>query len=323
MFTPCHSATVQCWLAAYCYCYYYEWAQCISIMHFVPPGINERCPLKFGTKSFDTEGQTTVALDRILPLTDESSSMWLPCAIIGASYSSISMTTSMISGLLDIPQISPFSTSRALDDKGMCRLFGRTIPNDDGTAIAILSRLQDWGVDHIAVIHVDDDLLGKISQPNTSGGSSHCVNAMGIVKAIGKLKATGFWYFMGMLQTNIVDEAMSEAYNKQIAGTGKHTWMFGDGVWGHIEYVSPLEKAYRGTSWLAATGGMEGMESYDVLGAEMRQLKNNDVDLADLNSLLPEGLENAIITSGKSFLEVPGLASPFLYDAVVSLGIAS
>lgn len=120
-------------------------------------GINQKCPLRFAMKSFDTECQQIVAVDHVISLTDRNrAEQLIPMAILGASWSSISMPTSIISGLRDVPQVSPGSTSSALDDKGQYKLFGRTVPNDDGTAIPLLAKLNQWGVNHLAVLYVDD-----------------------------------------------------------------------------------------------------------------------------------------------------------------------
>ena len=97
--------------------------------------IHKRCPLQFTSKAFDTEASQRVGVDHTISITDRSKTdqQLLPCGILGAAYSSISVPTSIISGLRGFPQISPISTSSSLDDKSQYKLFGRTVPNDDGT----------------------------------------------------------------------------------------------------------------------------------------------------------------------------------------------
>ena len=316
-------------------------------------GINQRCPLKFTTKAFDTEKQKHVGLNHVIKLTDrdriESSveGELLPCALIGAFYSSISMPSSMLSSIRGFPQIG-ISTSPALDDVSLFPLFGRTIPNDDGTSIPLLSKLTSWGVKYVAVLHVDDQYgnafaegIRTASQTSALGIRVETVDIPpgadnnSISEAIKQLKDTAFTYFFGVIfPEDLVDRVMMEAYNQGIAGTGYHTWLFSDSVGSTVTRKqfaigSPLERAYRGSGLLSATGGVPGMEAFDKLSSSLGQLKENEEDQSFLVSQLPqdypegESVNHTIITSDESFLEAPGFVAPFLYDAVVVLGVAA
>ena len=111
-------------------------------------GVNERCPLKFYTDSFDTMIQQSTALNHIIALTDphdekqleekeqQQQQQLVPCAILGSGGSSLSISTSTISSSRGFPQISSLATSIALDNKKQHSLFGRTIPSDEGTAVS-------------------------------------------------------------------------------------------------------------------------------------------------------------------------------------------
>lgn len=315
-------------------------------------GINERCPLRFTTDSFDTEQQKSVGVNHIINLTDKAnactqgtSKNLLPCAILGASFSSISMPTSTISGLRGFPQVSPTSTSPTLDDKSQFKLFGRTVPNDDGTSIPLLSQLLSWNVDYVAVLHVDDaygnsfangirleaqrnapDL--RVVPVSISSGADDAK----VKEAVRALKQTKFTYFFGILHASMVDKVMTEAYNQGIAGTGKHTWLFGDSVGNTMigrsfPVGSPLEKAYRGTGMLRASGGVPGMEAFDKLSKSMQQIRESKEDMSLLNAHYPtysdgQPVNHSIITASEDFLSEPGI-SPFLYDAVIALGLAA
>jgi len=208
-------------------------------------GINQHCPLIFTMKAFGTEMQQRVGVNHIITLTDRSRTQeLLPSAILGAAFSSISIPTSIISGLRGFPQISPISTSAALDDKSQYKLFGRTIPNDDGTSIPLIEKLTSWNVRYIAVLHVDDPygnafakgirLAAQRDAPDlrvetveiTLGADDNKIS-----DAIQQLKQTDFTFFFGIIfPKEFVDRIMTEAYNQGIAGTGRHTWLFSDAV---------------------------------------------------------------------------------------------
>jgi hypothetical protein len=304
-------------------------------------GINKKCPLRFITEVFDYGGQASRGMDIAINLTDrvgrESDGRLLPCAILGADRSSVSVPTSIISGLRGFPQFSPISTSSELDDKSQYKLFGRTIPNDDGTSVPLVSKLVSWNVRYFAVLHVDDSYGNAFARGIRSavlGEPSilrvetiplkESANNESIAEAIKQLKDTEFKYFFGVFFLTDADNIMSEAYNQGIAGTGEHTWIFSDGLGGHVtgrnfKIGSPLEKSYRGTSIMQATGGIPGVgvDGFDELTKSLYVLGANEADRAYLDGLYP------MSSSDEIFVNIPGIVGPFLYDAVIAIGLAS
>jgi hypothetical protein len=301
-------------------------------------GLNQRCPLRFVSDAFDIEEQKSVGVDIVIELTDRSrQGKLIPCVILGTDFSSISIPTSMIASLRGFPQISPISTSSELDDKSQYKLFGRTVPNDDGTAIPLLAKLVSWGVRYFAVLHSDDSYGNAFARgirssalkeasiirvetfPIEIGADNQTISA-----AIKQLKDLQFTYFFGIFWGTDADNIMMEAYNQGVAGTGKHSWIFSDSMGSHVigknySVGSPLEKAYRGTSVLVATGGIPevGLNSFDKLTTSIQVLGENEPDRFYLDGLYPKK------PSVEIFVNIPGMISPFLYDAVVAIGLAS
>jgi hypothetical protein len=306
-------------------------------------GMNRTCPLRFITKAYDIGTQASIGVNTVIDLTDRvgrmanNGKLLLPCALLGADRSSVSMPTSIISGLRGFPQFSPISTSSELDDKGQYKLFGRTIPNDDGTSVPLISKLVSWNVRYFAVLHVDDSYGNAFARGIRSGvlkepsilrvetiPLKQNANNETIADAIRQLKDTQFMYFFGVILFSDADHVMTEAYNQGIAGTGKHTWIFSDSVGSlvtgrNFSIGSPLEKSYRGTSILIATGGIPGtgVDEYDKLSTSLQVLGANEADRAYLDTLYPKS------SSSEIFVNIPGMVGPFLYDAVVAIGLAS
>lgn len=84
-------------------------------------GLNERCPIRFATDSFDTELSQKAGVDWMIRLiADGAGSGLFPAAVLGAASSRVSVATSIISGLSGVLQLSGISTSPQLDDK-VCR----------------------------------------------------------------------------------------------------------------------------------------------------------------------------------------------------------
>jgi hypothetical protein len=90
------------------------------------PSIGDRlkdCDIEFSLGLYDTEGSGQKASREIVSMMglDLASSQHhtysqLPTALIGVYFSSVSMPSSVLSGAYDVPQVSPSSTSAALDD---------------------------------------------------------------------------------------------------------------------------------------------------------------------------------------------------------------
>ncbi|KAK1740311.1 GABA-B receptor-like protein [Skeletonema marinoi] len=343
-----------------------------SIVPEVAALANNKCGVKFNVAAFDTALSESIAVDQIIQITDRTNAQAIanggpaddanvllrpPCVILGAARSAVTMPTSLISGLRGFPQISPISTSPALDDKSQYRYFARTIPNDDGTSVPLIARLnsgsgddntgakdesESWGVNHLAVLYVDDAygnafaqgivLAAKEMAPGMQIETfSLAVNPddAQIQRVIASMAESQYMYFFAILASSY-DEIMTAAYNAGIAGTGKHTWLFSDGVGSEFTgrdftVGSPLERAYRGTGTLSAQGGMPGMKAYDALVEGLRELGESVEDKEYLNSLLPnQGITNHTdVTDSDSYLMTPGFVAPFLYDAVISAGLSA
>ena len=334
-------------------------------------GLNETCPLRFTTQSFDAECSQLAAVNHVISLTDRSMTGQLyPTAILGAARSSISMPTSAISGLRDVPQVSPASTSSDLDNKDQYKLFGRTVPNDDGTSIPLLAKLNLLGINHLAVLYIDDSygnafMEGLIlaAQQDAHNLQIKTVNMRVnpdnevIRSVVRRLADTQYTYFFGIIFSTNIDVLMTEAYDQGIAGTGKHIWIFGDGVGNYLEgrqfeAGSKLALAFQGTGKfgisvstvnsllsyfkdqlclkgvVTAAGGISGMATFDKFYESMKLMKN-EADISYVESLFPNDyddekvMNHSVISRDQSFLSSQKFIPPFIYDAVIALGIAS
>ena len=312
-------------------------------------GLSDRCNIRFTTEMQDTELQESIAVDQTIDLTDRSTADGerLPCAILGAARSAVSIPTSIISGLRGYPQFSPISTSAALDDTAQYPLFGRTIPSDDGTAVPFVLYMRNvLNVKNLGVLNVDDaygrafatgiQVAAQQFAPDMTIQSfdiNPAASDEALRRTVCLLTDTQYTFFFGIIfPTELVDRVMVEAYKQGIAGTGKHNWVFADATGGSVpgrdyERGSPLEKAFRGTSMLSAVGGISGMEVYDKLTNSMKEL-NNEGDVEYMRTIMPtyeegEPVDHDSVLYGDTFLSAAGLIAPFLYDSVISLGLAA
>ena len=117
--------------------------------------ILQSCPqLKFTLEHTDLETQIGVAVERVWEQTQRKQNR--PCAFVGAYRSSMSIPTSLITGIRRIPQVG-ISTSHELDDKSAYPFFARTTASDYKNSLPILEFFrQRWGVQKLAVLHWND-----------------------------------------------------------------------------------------------------------------------------------------------------------------------
>ena len=105
--------------------------------------------------TYDSESSQAVAVQRfgneIIDHPDRP-----PGTLFGAWRSAVSIPLAFMSTAYEVPQISPLSTSTELDDTNQYKYFGRLIPSDAGTALAVVDYLDSLGVKHFGMFYVND-----------------------------------------------------------------------------------------------------------------------------------------------------------------------
>jgi ABC-type branched-subunit amino acid transport system substrate-binding protein len=174
-------------------------------------------------------------------LLDALSSAHRPDVVIGASASSCSVPTALISGVLNIPQISFWSTSSQLDDKAQYPRFMRTIAPDPFVAYAVCKYWRSVGYRYAAVIYTNDNYGEAYKEAIVS----HCL-AMGFSAVrtvpfgtsdspaalrahVAKLRETNLNVFLLVATVSGVGTILEEAAQLGMLGKGK-SWMLSDGI---------------------------------------------------------------------------------------------
>mmetsp|Transcript_29819 Transcript_29819/g.69489 ORF Transcript_29819/g.69489 Transcript_29819/m.69489 type:complete len:978 (+) Transcript_29819:398-3331(+) len=334
-------------------------------------GLPDRCPVRFSLEVADSELSESVTVNSVvetlsrqslaaagmvntnsnLTLSNSNKNIPLtPCFFVGAGRSAVSIPSSIFTGLQGHPQLSPISTSTALDDKSQHPLFGRTVPADDGTAFPLIIYFRDiLKVKHLGVIHINDAYGSAFGQGLQAAAQvlapDMAVQAVEvpldgsqerIEYAIQILKNTGYAYFFGILfPTKLIDATMEEAYRQGIQGDGQHQWFFSDSAGGELvsrsfPRDSVLAKSYMGAGIISASAGSPQFNpKYQKLIDSLRWLRSKDQVMDFVNSILPthwespnfDGYES--IYSDPNFLDTPGLIGPFVYDIMISAGLAA
>ena len=114
-------------------------------------GLNETCNIRFVPEFLDTAGSAPVIVKELTDVLNRQT--FRPCAFIGAFLSSISLPTSILTGVAGFPQITATSTSPDLDDKSRFPLFGRAIPTASKYGLPLLQFLyNEWNVRHLGIL---------------------------------------------------------------------------------------------------------------------------------------------------------------------------
>eukprot|EP00980_Cylindrotheca_fusiformis_P018332 scaffold5977_cov98-Cylindrotheca_fusiformis.AAC.9 len=309
-------------------------------------GLNDRCNVRFTVEFADTQYDTETALDQVVRLIsrDVGAADSLPSAFVGTGFSETSVPTSIVTGLFGYPQVSGSAGSTDLDDRSMHPLFGRTMPSEaDGVVPIVIYLREILHVTKLAVIHSTDP-LGNANALGVLEAARKYAPDMDILSipmteqgedaekaTIEAVKESGYRYvFCTVFGT---EELLTEAYNMDVAGNGKHTWFLGRAGGGpddrYFEKDSPLSFAYRGVGKLRMIGGLPGNVAYDSFTEEMGKLRNPE-DLEYLASLFPEYGDpnfggNPPFFEDSSYLSAP-LASSYAartFDATIALGLSA
>ncbi|XP_076853596.1 extracellular calcium-sensing receptor-like [Brachyhypopomus gauderio] len=122
--------------------------------------------VSLGYKIYDTCGSTALGVRMAMALMNgnENSALEEPCtkpaqvqAIIGETYSSVSMAVAMSIGPFSIPLISHYATCECLSDKRKYPSFLRTIPSDYHQSRALAEMVRHFGWTWVGAIRRDDD----------------------------------------------------------------------------------------------------------------------------------------------------------------------
>ncbi|KAL7566109.1 hypothetical protein ACA910_003883 [Epithemia clementina (nom. ined.)] len=312
--------------------------------------LHNSCPIRFTVSLMDTQANTGVALSHVADVTTELSPSEMsqhgqPCAFIGATYSRVSVASSMLTGRRGYPQVSPSSTSADLDDKDQHPLFARTIPSDHANAIPVVLFFRDvLKLQHLAIININDTygssfvqgmlLAAKKEAPDMQIQSFAIANnPTSINEAILGAKATQYTYFWCVvyeIQTH--DLIMKMATSAGIAGTGIHNWFFSDSFAGLLrsrEYGADSDeaKAYHGVGLIEATAGMPGEAGFDLFLDKLVEL-DNPADLSYLKSIFTfvddPGYYDYVFDNFGDFVNSNNpVWAVFAYEAAIALGLAA
>lgn len=305
-------------------------------------GLNERCNVRFSTEVMDTEASSSATVNQIIAADERQ--VRRPCAFLGAGFSSVSMVSSTVTGLLGYPQLSWLSTSSKLSDAQQFPLFARMTPPLEAFCRALIDFLyRHLGIRHFALLHTDSStILEYISAFQTVVDNSFPDMNLYPIPFTGKLKTdaavqsvlenvkrTEVTYIFSALEWDDMDLLLRGAVEAGIAGNNEYVWI-------HFRYNKthlareldendPLRLALRGVVQLERLVGVPGTARYDAFASAWGEIGNYEGDVEYLRSMLPQYPDNPLyqpILEPSTFDSV-GPFTARIYDSAVLLGLAA
>jgi len=291
------------------------------------------CKLEFNPVMIDTRYTPDMAVSGLINQLGDAKSFRVN-GIVGAATSASTMPTALISGAVDIPQISYSATSTQLD-KPLYTRFSRTIPTDATVAQSICDLWVQLGFKNAAVVHASDgygqayadaivDGCRKLGMENiltyhlVKGDKAEMKMEMGKV-AEADINVILLVVNEGML-VDVVDAAMAQKDRDLFNST---MWMVSDGVTSaDFKSLTDAGKiAMNGTSRVLATGGTKSNPRWQKFSRDWPTFDATAFD-AYFTGPWRSTRQNVFKTVSPEISEVKNVAS-FMYDAVAAFAIGS
>jgi gamma-aminobutyric acid type B receptor len=295
---------------------------------------NVRLTMEFQDTQFSPIEASRVLTQEVL-LREHSLTSPQPISMIGATRSAVSAPLAVLGGIHELPLISYGSTSSELDDKDSYPYFGRTVPTNEGDAVAAVSYLRHvLGATHCGVIYVKDGFglafleeflrAGRLLDPpmNVISAPYDPEAEASIESAIGILRRSRFKYIFGIISTPTHDAVMRQAYNAGIAGVPGMVWFLSSAS----GQLTAEGFGYDATTQadIAAASNSVGIISLDIndndaFSSLWETLESN----AALKEYFVSKHDSELDFSSFKFAALPSYWEYLQYDAIMAVGLAA
>ena len=243
--------------------------------------------------------------------------------IIGPSRSAVSSPTAQLGGLDKIPQLSHWSSSPSLSDKGIYSHFGRTYPSDVLSGELIMQTVSSFGWKKVGCIYVNDLFAqGLVSVMNSwsithpdgakiaAASSFYYDDASSVQRAVKDVAATGLNIIIFIGFDGDLDPTLSAADEAGMLGA-EYVWIFSDTTTADspANTPNPALTAQRLAGSISLSIAPSQSQGYRRLAAVWSELTPADC---------ANDLFNA---TAETFSRPPPDVGAFGYDAVIALGL--
>ncbi|KAI2502234.1 G-protein coupled GABA receptor [Fragilaria crotonensis] len=253
-----------------------------------------------------------------------------PTGIIGALSSSTSRTMAILGGVLNLTQVSSFSTADELDYKDQFPFFGRTItPVSSFVGAGVEYFVHSMRASHVFIIYVRD-FMGTSHfrsfqrQANEAGlitRSASVSTEHDLQHALDKLDASGYKYVFAVIYVEHYSIMLPQALQRGLAGKGMF-WMYTDTF--TFPALPPGDPLLEATHGSAILGFPEGplLRGYGAFNDEWQRYIATAETQAYLTRILPSMITESPLYN-YTIPPLPSGRSMFIYDAFMSLALSA
>ncbi|CAB9523211.1 Metabotropic glutamate receptor-like protein E [Seminavis robusta] len=330
---------------------YTEGAGLLALLHFnqrdtsIVPDLgrlrntcNVQLTMSFGNTQFSPIEACRVLAHEVDPI-DRPHSLEQPhpISLVGATRSAVTGPLSTLASVFELPVVSYGSTSSQLNSRASYPYFGRTVPTNQGDAIAAAQYFrQVLGVTHMGTFFIKDGFgsafhkefvsaakntlnppMTMLSVPYDPNGSEEEIR-----RAVQQLKDSGYEFFYGIISTPTYNTVMRQAHAVGVAGHPGKTWIL-SGDSGQILGTDYAYDAATEGDLAAATSGM-GVISLNIphnqaFDEAWSMLEGNRA----IKDYFVQKHSPLLNFSEFQFYDAPTYWDYLQYDAVMALGFAA
>ncbi len=309
------------------------------------------CPIQFVPHVYDSQSHPQPTLDAYLQsrYVDEWKAL-RPDIVVGASRSASSTPLALLTSLHNVPQISHWSTSKALDDSETYPMFLRTIMSDGLIAIAVAQLFHGplFEARRVSMIYVNDaygfSYMEAVAEACTSRDVKFDAYAFSfgdqnsVMNAVERMADADARYIVAVVFDDDLEFLMRTAAAHGIAGSTSHLWMFTDSAQNFNGVDENVRQAFDGALRVLSNGKGPDFPGWVRLSQSWQEVANSDAEsfVSYINAHLPplnitdpsfqfQLDPNIFDTPLAERNDAGGFAdgTPFLYDAISSMGLAA
>jgi gamma-aminobutyric acid type B receptor len=323
---------------------FYIYGGFLAFKHFnersnlIIPDLSKRlegCDIQMSLEYRDTQYQRAVSARQL----QEALSAWpqnslerpIPSALVGAGRSDVSETISALSGIYQIPQISPHSSAASLDDKTRFPLFARTTPSNSADSAAAVEYFKHLEVSHVGVIFTLDangkGYFESIQREAKEKGISvvsaaykHDGAEEDIRQSLRSIKLSEVRYIFAAIEPATWKDFIRLAIEEEIIDRREYVWIFHSGMVGLVPEILredeyDIARAIHGSAVL-----LKDFAPNPELDAKIFELQNN-TELQE--EFLSHYVEREIFEDFDFRYPGPNYPQYINYDSIMSIGLAA
>jgi hypothetical protein len=317
----------------------------LAVKHFnersndVIPDLSERlqgCDIELTIEYRDTQYSRIVGAGHLSDILQKWPRNTLedpfPSAIVGAGRSDVSETISTLSGMFQLPVLSPHSSAASLDDKVQYPYFARTTPSNAADGRAAVDYFHHLQVSHMGLIYVLDTngiaFQKSIQRVSRERGMTTVSIAYefdagedAMRQALKALKASGVRYIFAVIEPATWKQFIRIAVDEEIIGQPEYVWIFHSGMVGLVPEELEKDTEYDIARAIHGSGVLlKDFPSNEKVDAELVKL---ETDLELQQEFVSKWSNPEVFDDFVFRYPGPNYPQYINYDAIIALGLAA